>query len=255
MNRLSTVATALLALSGCTSLAAQDRAPIHVLASNGVKGLIEELQPRAERTVGHPLAIQFSSTASLKQRIAAGERFDAVILTTEAIDELAKNGKIAPGTRRELARCGIGLGIRAGAPKPDIGTVDAFKKTLLQAKSITYARDGASSPYLVSMFERLGVSSAIRPKITLAQGSTVATASVRDGQIELVLTLISEIVPVRGIELVGPLPSELQSYVNFAAGVSSQAESKSAANALVEFLAQSSLAQAYRDKGLEPSPQ
>ena len=226
--------------------------PVHLLASNGVKALVEEIQPRAEQTIGHRLTIEFNSTAALKQKIGSGEPLDAAILTTEAIEELSHGGKIDAATRADLARCGIGVGIRAGAPKPDISTKASFKNTLLQAKSITYARDGASSPYLVKMFDGLGISSQIQPKIILAQGSIAATGSVRDGKAELVLTLISEIVPVRGIELVGALPAELQSYVRFSAGVGSRAKERDTARALIEFLAQPGMAQEYRRKGLEP---
>lgn len=254
MKALSTAVTIATVFAGCASIFAQETrdARIHVFASNGVRALVEELLPRAEHTIGYRLDVQFNSTAALKLKIEGGEPFDAAILTTEAIDELSQKGRISAATRVDLARCGIGVGIRAGSPKPDISTSAALKSALLQAKSLTYARDGASSPYLVKMFERLGILNQIQPKIVLAQGSAVATASVRDGKAELVLTLISEILPVRGIELVGPLPSELQSYVRFAAGVSNNARSRRAAQALIQFFVQPSVAQIYRDKGLEP---
>jgi molybdate transport system substrate-binding protein len=251
LSRAVTIATV---VAGCASMLAQEAsdARIHVLASNGVRALVEELRPHAEHTIGYRLDVQFNSTAALKLRIERGEPFDAAILTTEAIDELSHKGRISAATRVDLARCGIGVGIRAGLPKPDVSTAGTLERTLLQARSLTYARDGASSPYLVKMFERLGILSQIQPKIVLAQGSAVATASVRDGKTELVLTLISEILPVHGIELVGPLPSELQSYVRFAAGVSNHASSRQAAQALLQFFVQPSVAPIYRDHGLEP---
>ena len=229
--------------------AAQDAA-VRVLASNGVKAVIQDIQAQCERAIGHPLALQFNSTASLKQRIDAGETFDAAILTSEAIDALVKERKIAGGTRAEVARCGIGVGIRAGAPKPDIGTPEALKQTLRNAKSIAYAQDGASRVYIEKMFARLGIAADVKPKTILLQGSGPATASVAAGQAELVMTLVSEILPARGIELLGPLPAQLQNYVNFAAGAS-QANNKTA-QALIAFLKGPTAAPAFKARGLEP---
>ena len=225
---------------------------MRVLASNGVRAMIEQLQPQCERAIGHPLTVQFNSTAGLKQRIDAGEPFDVAILTSEGVDDLIKAGKITSASRAELARCGIGLGIRKGAPKPDIGTPDALKRTLQNAKSITYAQDGASRVYLEKMFNHLGIANDLKPKIVLLEGSTRATASLAGGKVELVLTLISEIIPVHGIELAGPLPPELQSYVNFGAGASPNAKNVEAAHALIQFLKGPKAAAAYRAQGMEP---
>ena len=225
--------------------------PIRVLASNGVKAVLEELQSQCERATGHPLAIEFNSTAALRPRIDAGEAFDVVILTSEVIDDLARVGKIAADTRVDLARCGIGVGIRADAPKPDIRTPESFRQTLLRAKSITFAQDGASRTHLEKIFSSLRIASDLRPKIVMQQGSTRSTAMVANGKAEIVLTLISEIVPVRGIELLGPLPEELQSYVRFAAGASSRAQHAGPARALIQFLAGPAAAPAYKAKGME----
>ena len=138
--------TLALAVTLFVSLAgAQTAAPIRVLASNGVKAVIEELQPQSEKAIGHPLSIQYNSTASLQQKIEAGEPFDVAVLTSEAIAGLVKAGKVAKGTSTELARCGVGVGVRAGAEKPDIHSSEALKRTLLDAKSVAYAEDARAN--------------------------------------------------------------------------------------------------------------
>ena len=241
---------------GFTFLFAQETAAetneIRVLASNGVKAVMEDIRPQCERTTGHPLAVQFNTTASLKERVEAGEAFDVAIFTSEVMDDLIKEGKIAGGTRADVSRVGIGIGIRAGAPRPDISTPEALKQTLLKAKSITYTWNGASSVYNARMFERLGIAGDVKPKIILQQESTRATASVAEGQNEFLITLISEILPVQGIELLGPLPAEVQSYVDFRAGVSAKSKKAEAAKALIEFLTSPTVAPTFKAKGMEP---
>lgn len=223
---------------------------LRVFASNGVKAVIEELQPQCERATGRRLAIQFGSTADLVKKIDAGEPFDLTMLTSDAIDQLIKSGKLAPKAM-PLARCGVGVGIRSGTPKPEIGTSEAIKRTLLKAKSVTYAEDGASRVFVEKMEERLGIASELKAKTMLTHGSGAATANVADGKSDLVLTLASEILPVHGIELVGPLPEALQGYVNFAAGVAVGAHDPAAANAVIQFLKGPSAVPVYKAKGME----
>src|ERR1700686_2927312 len=177
--------------------------PVRVMASNGFKAVLEELRPQCERTIARPLAIEYNSSTGLKQKMDAGQAFDVAIVTTELMDTLVKERKIAAGTPAALARSGVGVGIRKGAPKPDIRTSDAMKRTLLNAKSGTYAEDGASRAYVERMFDRMGIAATMKAKTVLEQGSGRATARVADGQSEMVLTLASEILPVAGIELVG----------------------------------------------------
>jgi molybdate transport system substrate-binding protein len=226
--------------------------PVKVLASNGVREVIESLKPQCARAIGRPLAMQYGSSTELLQTIRKDGDFDVVVLTTEAIDSLIKDGKIAPGTRADVARAGIGVGVRKGAAKPDISTADALKQTLMKAKSITYAQDGASRVYLEKMFDNLGVGSQVKPKIILEQGSGGAGNRVASGGAEMVMTLVSEILPMPGVEFVGPLPAQLQSYVSFAAGVSSKAANAEAGKALITFLKSSAAAPAFKPKGMEP---
>jgi molybdate transport system substrate-binding protein len=238
-------------IAGTGLLTAQDP-PIRVFASNGVKAVLEDLQPQCERAIRHPFAINFNSTIALRQKIDSGEPFDVVILTAEAIGDLIQHGKLNPGTRTDVARCGIGIGVRAGAPKPDIRTSQTLRATLRDARSITYAEDGASKPHIERMFERLGITKEVKPRLVLQQGSTRATASVRDGEVELLITLISEILPVQGVDLVGPLPAEFQSYVSFAAAISTNARNRESAEALIKFLTGPAAAPVFKTKGLEP---
>jgi molybdate transport system substrate-binding protein len=240
------------ALTLFVSIAGAQTAPIRVLASNGVKAVVEELQPQSEKAIGHPLSIQYNSTASLQQKIEAGEPFDVAVLTSEAIAGLVKTGKVAKGTSTELARCGVGVGVRAGAEKPDIHSSEALKRTLLEAKSVAYAEDGASKSYIDKMLERLGIASELKAKALLTKGSGPALASVAAGKTSIVMTLISEILPVPGVQLVGPFPAELQNYVSFAAGAGGGASNSEAAKSLIAFFAGQKAAPVYKARGLEP---
>jgi molybdate transport system substrate-binding protein len=224
---------------------------VRVLASNGVRSLLDELRPQSERIVGHSLAIQFGTSASLKELVEKGEAFDVAIMTSEAVDDLIKAGRVAPGTRAGIGRSGIGVGIRAGTPKPDIKTTESLKRTLLNARSITYAQDGASRPYIVRMFETLGIADQMKAKTVLEQGSVRAAARVTGGDAELLITLITEILPVQGMDLVGPLPTEFQSYVSFTAGVGTKAKNAEAAKALIAYLSGPGVMTTLRAKGLE----
>lgn len=231
--------------------AAAQTEPLRVLVSNGLKAVVVDLQPKAEQAAGRPLAMEFGTTASLKQKIEGGERFDAALITADAIDALAKEGKIAADSRAELARAGIGVGIRAGAPKPDIATPDALKRSLLAAKSITYARDGASRVQLTKMFEQMGIAPAVTPKVALEGGSARSAARVASGQSDMLLTLVSEILPAPGVELVGPLPEQLQSYIYFKGGVSPQARHAESARTLIRFFTAPAAAPVFKAKGME----
>jgi molybdate transport system substrate-binding protein len=247
MKKRSLAATLLLT---AIQLAAQN-APLHVLASNGVKAVIDELKPQAERAIGRPLTIEFATSSAVKKQIESGEAFDVAILTSDVIDELAKAGKIAAGTRTEIARCGIGIGVRKGAAKPDIKTVNALKKSLLASKSITYAQDGASAAYILQMEDKLGIADKMKTKTILEQGSVRSNARVADGSAEMVLTLVSEILPAPGVDLVGPLPGEVQHYVNFAEGIGPNSKNTDAGKALMKFFASPAVAPTLKAKGME----
>ena len=223
---------------------------IKVLSTNAVKSALEKMLPQAERAVGRPLAVEFSSTAALKQRITGGEGFDAAILTREALDDLVKQKKLAPGGP-DVARGGIGIGIRAGLAKPDIRTSEALKQTLLKAKSIAYTENGASRTYIDAMLVKMGIAEALKSK-TMLEPPGRAPELVGEGKAEIVITLMSEILPVRGVQLAGPLPAEYQNYVVLAASASAATKETAAIQALIAFLKSATAGQVYREEGLEP---
>jgi molybdate transport system substrate-binding protein len=225
--------------------------PIHVFASNGMKAVILDLQPQAERALARPMTIDFGSTTGLLAKINAGAPFDVAILTSDAIANLANENKLAAATRTDLSRCGVGFAVRAGAPKPDIGTPEAMKQALLKAKSIAYAKDGASRPTVEKMFDRLGIAAELKSKLVLTTGSGPAMEAVASGQTAVVLTLISELMPVHGIDIVGPLPADLQGYVSFGAAANSKTPNAEAARALIAQLKAPAAAAVYKAKGME----
>lgn len=224
---------------------------IRVLASNGVKAVMEALLPQCERAVGRPVAIRFNSSTALKQSIDAGEAFDVAIVTTDMMDVLIKEGIIRAGTSAGVARSGIGVGIRAGAQNPDIRTPEAIKQTLLKARAITYAEDGASRTHILRMLDRLGIAEEVKSRTILEQGSIRSASRVAQGDADLVITLISEILPIAGVELLGPLPAEFQNYVSLAAGVGAKSKNAEAARSLITFLSGPATASTLEAKGME----
>jgi molybdate transport system substrate-binding protein len=207
--------------------------PVHVLVSNGLKASMENLHAACEASAGHILDIRYSSTLSLKKNIEAGERFDVTMITTEAVEDLVKQGKLVADSKVSIGRSELGIGIKSGVPKPDIKTTEGMKKALLDAKSITYPQDGASRGYIEKMFERLGIAAQVKPKIILAPGSGPATQSVADGKAGFVITLFSEILPIKGVEILGALPGEFQSDIKFSAAASAAASDTQAAKAVI----------------------
>ena len=230
--------------------AAQDPA-LRVLASNGVKAALERLQPDVERHARGAVGISFGTSASTKQRIAAGDAFDVAILTKDVIDELTSAGQIVAASRQPLGRSGIGIGMRAGAPKPEIGTPDAVKRTLVGARALTWASDGASRPHITRMLETLGIADAVAPRALLEQGSVRAAERVTSGDADLIITLVSEIVPVKGLELAGPLPAAFQNYVSFAAGIGAKARNGEGARAVIAFLSSQGASPAFTAVGID----
>lgn len=240
-------------LSGtfCLAPATAAESPVHLLVSNGLKASMERVHAICEPTVGHPLDIRYNSTASVKKSIEAGERFDVTMITTEAIEDLVKQGTLAGDSKISIGRSELGIGIKSGVPKPDIKTVDGLKKALLAVPSITYPQDGASRGYIEKMFERLGIAAEVKPKIILAPGSGPATQSVADGKAGFVITLFSEILPIKGVDILGALPGEFQSDIKFSAAVSRTAADKQAALAVIACVNGSKAAPVLKATGID----
>jgi len=249
--RLARTAIVPLGLALLASYAAAQTTPVHVIVSNGMREVVLELKPQCERAIGHPLELEFGTTTGLKQKIDGGEPFDVAILTSEAVEDLVKSGKAA-GSPARLARSGIGVGVHAGAPKPDIGTPDALKHTLLNAKFIAYAGDGASRVFIDRMIEKMGIAAEMKPKTMLTQGSVAAGEKVASSDGGLVLTLVSEILPMHGVTLAGAFPAELQNYVSFSAAAGAHAKNPESGNKLIAFLTGPGAAPVYKAKGMEP---
>lgn len=233
---------------GTVAAHAQGQA-VRVLSSNGFRAVFDELVPACERSIGHSVTVQSGTSTSLIEKVNAGEPFDVAIMTTEAMEGLAKAGKVS--ARTALGRSGIGIGSRAGAKKPDITNADALKKTLLAAKSISYAGDGASRPHIERMMATLGIADAMTKKTMLEQGSVRAAAKVASGEAELLITLVSEILPAPGVELVGPLPMQFQNYVSFAGATGVKSENAAAGKSLISCLSGPNVTATLIAKGME----
>ena len=227
-------------------------AALHVMVSDGMKTVVEEMTPQIEHAIGRKLAAQFNSSKNLRDKIQAGEPFDAAIITADVLDDLIKQGKIAAGTRADISRTGMGMGVRAGAAKPDIRTPEALKSTLLNAKSVSFNPTGASSTHTYDMFARMGITDAMKPKLMLDSEAGRPQMNVAAGKTELVISLIPEIQFFPGVDLVGPIPGEYQSYVNFAGGIAANAHDADAAKALIQFLKSPAALPVLKAKGMEP---
>jgi molybdate transport system substrate-binding protein len=242
---MTTFAAAMAAMQG-----AAGAAEIKVLSTNGVKAIMEELVPQFERATGHKLVITFEVTTALKKDIEAGAAFNVTILTASAIDDLIKQGK-AKGPGAMIAKSGAGVAVRAGAPKPDIGTADAFKRALLAAKSVAYTTQGASGQYFVTVLDRLGIAAEIKAKAKTQPGGAVAELVAR-GEAEIAVQQISELLPVKGADYVGPFPPELQNYTAFTAALGPAPREPAAARAFIDFLTAPSAVSVIKAKGMEP---
>jgi len=223
---------------------------LRVYTSDGFKSSLEALLPQAERSIGRKVSPEFDASKVLQKKIESGEAFDVAILSTNVIDDLIKAGKIS-GASTNLGRAGTGVGIRAGAPKPDIRTPEAMKRTLLSAKSIAFNREGASAAHINEMVERLGIADKVKPKFMLEMGAGQPQRDVAAGKAEMVITLMPEIADFKGLDLVGPLPSDLQSYIDFSAGVAANSQNAAAAKALIQFLASPAVASTLKAQGVD----
>jgi molybdate transport system substrate-binding protein len=227
-----------------------EAAELKLLQGNALKAVMDELGPQFEKATENKITTTLGTSAQLKGRIDGGEAFDVAIITKAALDELAAQGKIAEAPRAAIARAGIGIAIRKGATKPDVGTVEAFKRAMLEAKSIGYVDQTPTAAALKVVFAKLGIADEIKSKIKPL--SIQAAVAVTNGDVEIAMTQISEILPYPGVELAGPLPADIQTYTTFAAGLSAATKSGDAAAALLKFLTTPAAAAVIRAKGMEP---
>jgi molybdate transport system substrate-binding protein len=255
-TRLIRCRAALLVAAWLLPAAASSAAEVKVLISGGLSAAYQALIPEFERATKNTVvtargASMGTTPEAIPNRLQRGEPADVVIMVSDALDGLIGQGKVVAGSRVDLARSNIGVAVRAGTPKPDISSVDAFKKTLLAAKSIAYS-DSASGVYLSTvLFQRLGIADQVLPKSRAILSEPVGAAIAR-GDAEIGFQQVSELLPVAGIELVGPLPPELQKVTVFSAGVVTGAKEPEAGRALIRFLASPASASVIAKSGLEP---
>jgi molybdate transport system substrate-binding protein len=228
-------------------------AEVKVLTAGAFKQVVLAVVPEFEKQTGHKVIVDNDTVGGLTKQIEGGAQFDVVVLNPAAIDSLTSKGKISDGSKSVLARVGVGVMVKAGAPVPDIGSVEAFKRALINAKTVAYidpASGGSSGIYIAGLLDRLGIVDQIKPKAKLKQGGYVADL-IKSGEAELGIHQISEIVPVKEVTLVGPLPAEIQNYTTYAAGVSAGTKESEAAKALIKVLSGPAAAAVLKEKGMD----
>lgn len=224
---------------------------IKVLTSPPLRSVLAELKPQFERATHHALVVEVGPISELKQRIDRGEAFDAAILTPALIDSFVQNGRIAASSRVAIARTGLGAVARVGTPKPDVSSADAFRSTLLNAKSILFASRSAVREHIEHTFEQLGIARQVRPKSQMLPAGGFIAKAVADGAADLGLTTIPTILETAGVEFAGPFPAALQFYVSLSAGISTASTRQNSAKALLRYFAAPGVIEMMRVKGLD----
>jgi molybdate transport system substrate-binding protein len=248
--RLRTAIAAIAAT--CFAMSNAPAAEIKVLTAGAYKAVLVAVVPDFQRRTSHTVAVDNDTVGALMRRIGNGETFDVIIASPKAIDDLTKQGKVAAGSKTDLAKVGVGVMVKAGAPKPDVGSVEAFKQAVLRAKSIAYIdpeSGGSSGIYVAKLLQRLGIADAVKDKTRLKRGGHVSDL-VASGEAELGVHQISEILPSKEVTLVGPLPKEIQNYTTYSAGISLAVTDRQAAEALVQALAGPPAAEILAARGM-----
>lgn len=237
-----------LALLALTAWSGAEAAEIKLLSTVGMLPATPDLIAQFERETGHKIVVTYGLAAVLKQNFLDGTAADVLLLTGPIVEDLVKQGKVVAGSKVDVARSGVGIGIKAGAPRPDISTAEALKNTVLAAKSVGYSKEGASGVAFARALERLGIAEQVRAKYK--DTGTKAGEMVVAGDIELGAAQIPELMAVPGVDVVGPLPAELQTVTVFSLGLATEAKAADAARAFIQFLAGPAAAPVYKAKGL-----
>jgi len=236
------------------SLSGVQAAEVKCFCPVAMQALFGELAPEFERASGHKLTIEFATLGVIAGRVAKGEAADVAIVLPRQSDELEKQGKLLAGSRVELGRVGYGAIVRKGAPKPDISSVDALKRTLVAAKSLSYGDPAGGGPagiYVAGLMERLGLASELKPKTKLVKNAELVVPAVANGDAEIGLTIASAAKSATTVEFI-PLPAEVQNYTVYMAGVVASSKAVDAARALINFLSSAAAKDAMKAKGFEP---
>ena len=248
-SRLFTAIAAIAFACALTVVRAAD--DLTVLSSNGYQAVLEDLAPRFERATKRKLAVTYDLAATLRQQIEGGRSFDLAILTPAAIDELIKAGRVTAASRTPLARVGLGFAIRAGARKPDVTTADAFKRTLTDAQSITYVKEGASGVAFAALLQRIGMADVLKPKTKLASTRDEVGEVIVRGDAQLGVLPVSEILPMKGIQLGGAFPADVQTYIVMVAGANAKSADSKGVDELIRFLTAADATPVLTAKGME----
>jgi molybdate transport system substrate-binding protein len=254
ITRRSVAAFCSLLLTACSISIAQ-AAELKFLGPTALRAAIAEVTPQFERVSGHKVTIEYATVGAITERLLKGEAADATMVSAPQMEELQKQGKVAAGSRTDIARVGVGVFVKAGASKLDIGSVDAFKRALLNAKSVGYgdpAGGGVSGVHMAALVERLGIVGEIKPKTQLFPNSQAALESLAKGSIEIGIGVTSDTVLISGVDLVGALPAEIQNFTLYAAGVVAGSKQADAAKAFINFFASSAAQTVLKAKGFEP---
>jgi len=245
--RTASIAAVALLISGIASAA-----EIKVASTQATEEAYKELVAQFEKSTGHKVTTYYSGTLNVQKRIADGEPYDLIIMAGPAIDDQIKLGKAVAGSRVDFAQSGTGMAVKKGAPKPDIGSVDAFKKALLATRSIGYST-GPSGMYMLSVFEKLGIADQVKSKLKQTPSGVFVGTLIATGETEVGFQQISELVHFDGIDYVGPLPGDLQRMTMFSTGIHAGAKQAEAARALVKYITAPAAAPVIRKHGLEPA--
>ena len=231
---------------------AAQTAELKIMAAGPLTAVFKELGPRFERDTGHKIVARFSGTSIVKKEIDSGEVFDLVITNASAVDAWVKEGKVSATSRVPVANVGLGVGVRAGAPKPDVSSVEASRRTLLAAATVGHGSESASATAFRNLLDRLGIADEMKTKLR-PMGLGMPYKRVAAGEVEIIVAVVPGIIGAPGVDLAGSFPPELQNYVSFAAGISTGTTAPEAAQALIKFLVSPSTAATLRKNGLEPA--
>jgi molybdate transport system substrate-binding protein len=227
-----------------------ENAPLKVLCTNGLKSVFLETGEQLSSRTGVHFSAEYGSTKKFTDRIAEGDNPDVAILTDEAIDTLIGQGRLSQG-RVDVAKSFIGVAVRKGTPRPAIESVPAFIATLRAARAISRSKVGASGLHIADVFKQLGIAEELAPKIKIYDG--YAAQACAEGEVDIAIQQISELMPVAGLEIVGPLPEELQKVTMFSAGIGATTSNRAAAEKFIAFIKSGDRAAVLRTHGLEPA--
>ena len=245
-RQFAAAAAALLLCSGMAGAA-----DIKVLSTQATEDTYRELVPQFEKATGHKVTTIFTGTLNVQKRLADGESYDMIIMAGPAIDAQIKAGKAIAGSRVDIAKSGVAVGVPKGAPKPDISTTEALKKTILAAKSIGYST-GPSGVYILTVFEKLGVADQVKGKLKQTPSGVFVGSIIANREVEIGFQQVSELGNFPGVDYVGPLPADVQQTTVFSSGIVAAAKEPEAAKALVKFLTTPAAGAAFKKRGMEP---